>query len=165
MQAPATPPSKLEIVDVRVLTGGDIALARAMLGVFGREFEDEATYTDKQPEDRYLQRLLNSDTFVAIVAQAGPRVIGGLAGYVLPKFEQARSEFYIYDLAVDAGYRRRGVATAMIERLKRLAATRGIYVIFVQADYGDDPAIALYTKLGTREDVLHFDIAPGNSAA
>jgi hypothetical protein len=32
-------------------------------------------------------------------------------------------------------------------------------VIFVQADIGDDPAIALYTKLGVREDVLHFDIA------
>jgi aminoglycoside 3-N-acetyltransferase I len=29
----------------------------------------------------------------------------------------------------------------------------------VQADHGDDAAIALYTKLGTREDVLHFDIA------
>jgi hypothetical protein len=31
-------------------------------------------------------------------------------------------------------------------------------VIYVQADLGDDPAIALYTKLGVREDVLHFDI-------
>jgi aminoglycoside 3-N-acetyltransferase I len=28
----------------------------------------------------------------------------------------------------------------------------------VQADLVDPPAIALYTKLGTREDVLHFDI-------
>jgi aminoglycoside 3-N-acetyltransferase I len=28
----------------------------------------------------------------------------------------------------------------------------------VQADYGDDPAIALYEKLGRREDVMHFDI-------
>jgi aminoglycoside 3-N-acetyltransferase I len=32
--------------------------------------------------------------------------------------------------------------------------------VFVQADHGDDAAIALYTKLGAREDVLHFDIAP-----
>jgi aminoglycoside 3-N-acetyltransferase I len=34
-------------------------------------------------------------------------------------------------------------------------------VIFVQADTGaeDEPAIALNNKLGTREDVLHFDIA------
>ena len=31
--------------------------------------------------------------------------------------------------------------------------------MYVQADYGDDPAVALYTKLGTREDVMHFDIA------
>jgi hypothetical protein len=31
----------------------------------------------------------------------------------------------------------------------------------VQADYGDDPAVALYTKLGVREDVMHFDILPG----
>ena len=88
-------------------------------------------------------------------------MVGGLAGYILPKFEQARSELYIYDLAVDAGSRRRGVATRMIARLQRLAAERGAYVIFVQADHGDDPAIALYTKLGQREDVLHFDIAPG----
>lgn len=48
----------------------------------------------------------------------------------------------------------------MIEELKTIAAKRGAYVIFVQADTGveDEPAIALYTKLGTREDVLHFDI-------
>lgn len=147
-------------IEVRVLTADDVGLARAMLNLFGREFEDTATYGHKQPEDRYLQRLLGSDTFVAITAQIGQQVVGGLAGYVLPKFEQARSEFYIYDLAVDAAHRRRGVATAMIERLKRLAHTRGIYVIFVQADHGDEAAIALYTKLGVREDVLHFDIAP-----
>lgn len=34
-------------------------------------------------------------------------------------------------------------------------------MIYVQADTGieDEPAIALYSKLGRREDVLHFDIA------
>ena len=36
---------------------------------------------------------------------------------------------------------------------------------YVQADYGDNAAIALYTKLGTREDVIHFDIPPTPSAA
>jgi hypothetical protein len=42
--------------------------------------------------------------------------------------------------------------------LKKIAVGRGAYVIFVQADLGDDPTIALYTKLGRREEVLHFDI-------
>jgi aminoglycoside 3-N-acetyltransferase I len=51
----------------------------------------------------------------------------------------------------------------MIQEVKAAAARRGSYVVFVQADYGDDAAIALYTKLGAREDVLHFDIALSGS--
>jgi hypothetical protein len=31
--------------------------------------------------------------------------------------------------------------------------------MFVQADVGDEPAIQLYTSLGRREEVLHFDIS------
>jgi aminoglycoside 3-N-acetyltransferase I len=151
-------------IEIRVLGSQHVASLRKMLAMFGRAFDDLPTYTAHQPDDAYLQRLLESETFIAIAAIAGTEVVGGLAGYVLPKFEQARSEFYIYDLAVDDAHRRRGVATMMIEELKRVAAARGIYVIFVQADHGDDAAIALYTKLGVREDVLHFDIVPGDDA-
>jgi len=75
-------------------------------------------------------------------------VVGGIAAYVLPKFEQARSEMYIYDLAVAESHRRQGVATAMIAELQKVATRRGVYVIFVQADHDDEPAICLYTKLG-----------------
>lgn len=151
--------------DVRVLGTGDIASLREMLSVFGRAFGEAPTYIAHQPDDLYLHNLLSSSTFVAVSAVAGGKVIGGIAAYVLPKFEQARSELYIYDLAVEEGSRRQGVATAMIRELQGLAADRGVYVIFVQADQGDEPAIALYTKLGIREDVLHFDIAPQRSDA
>ncbi|GJL82101.1 MAG: hypothetical protein DHS20C01_17350 [marine bacterium B5-7] len=57
-----------------------------------------------------------------------------------------------------AEHRREGIATAMIEKLKDIAKARNDYVIVVQADIDDPPAIALYTKLGIREEVLHFDI-------
>jgi aminoglycoside 3-N-acetyltransferase I len=62
---------------------------------------------------------------------------------------------------VAAAHRRRGIATALIERLREIAASRGAWVIYVQADTGEEdaPAIALYSKLGRREDVLNFDIA------
>jgi aminoglycoside 3-N-acetyltransferase I len=148
-----------KLFDVRVLESGDTALLRGMSSMFGRAFDDVATYA-AGPPDAYLAGLLASSTFVAVAAMAGGSVIGGIAGYVLPKFEQARSELYIYDLAVDERHRRQGIATALIGELRRLAGERGIYVLFVQADRGDDAAIALYTKLGVREDVLHFDIAP-----
>lgn len=154
-----------EPFDVRVLGADDLASLRAMLSMFGKAFGDVPTFTARQPDDAYLQELLSSRTFVAVAAFAAGEVVGGIAAYVLPKFEQARSELYIYDLAVDQGHRRHGVATALIGALQRLAAQRGIYVIFVQADHGDDPAIALYTKLGVREDVLHFDIQPTQGCA
>jgi len=154
-----------EPVHVRALGAGDVPAMRRMLGLFGKAFDDLSTYVDNQPDDAYLIDLLTSINFVAISAFVGSTLVGGLTAYVLPKFEQRRAELYIYDLAVDAPYRRMGIATAMIEQLKRLAVSRRIYVIFVQADHDDEAAINLYAKLGQREDVIHFDIQPSKSAA
>lgn len=134
---------------------------RSVLQLYGQAFEDPHSYGSAPPDDAYLQGLLARDDFVQVAAFAGKgEVIGALSAYVLPKFEQARSEIYIYDLAVAAAHRRKGVAQALIGWLQDHAREIGAWVIYVQADYGDDPAIALYTKLGTREDVMHFDIEP-----
>lgn len=149
-------------LSTRLLAPTEASVLRGVLAMFGDAFEDLDAYSTKPPSDAYLARLLASETFLAVAAISDGQVVGGLAGYILPKFEQERSEFYIYDLAVAKHFRRQGVATALIRCLQDAAAERGIYVIFVQADYGDDPAVELYTKLGTREDVMHFDILPFN---
>jgi aminoglycoside 3-N-acetyltransferase I len=132
----------------------------SMLAVFGRAFGDPESYDRSRPDPGYLAGLLGSPNFVAVAAIQGGRVVGGLAAYVLPKFEQARSEIYIYDLAVDEPFRRRGIATSLINKLRSVAAERGAWVLFVQADRDDAPAVELYSKLGVRQEVLHFDIAP-----
>ena len=129
---------------IRRLAADDIGPMRAMLAMMGRAFDEVETYTGAQPDDAYLRRLLSGGQFSALAALAG---------------EQARSEIYIYDLAVDAACRRRGIATSLIDELRRVARERGAWVIYVQADPPDAPAMALYTRLGTREDVCHFDIA------
>lgn len=148
-------------LDIRHLTPDDLPIMDALLATFGEAFDDVATYTANRPSAAYLRGLLGGDSFIALAALKGREVVGGIAAYELGKFEQERSEIYIYDLAVAAAHRREGIATALIEKLKTVAAERGAYVMYVQADTGveDEPAIALYTKLGVREDVLHFDIA------
>jgi aminoglycoside 3-N-acetyltransferase I len=143
---------------IHALAPDDVALMEAILTIFGEAFDEVGTYSGARPSAAYLKRLLGSDYFIALAALRSGEVVGGIATYELRKFEQERSEIYIYDLAVAAAHRRQGIATALIVELKKIAAARGAYVIFVQADLGDAPAIALYTKLGTREDVLHFDI-------
>lgn len=126
--------------------------------MFGAAFGEVAAYTEMRPDTPYLERLLAGETFIALAALAGNVVVGGLAAYELRKFERMRSEIYIYDLAVAASHRRRGIATRLIAKLQHLAAARGACVILVQADSGDAPAIALYHKLGLCEPVLHFDL-------
>jgi aminoglycoside 3-N-acetyltransferase I len=140
------------------LTPRDLAPFKQLLAVFGAAFEDRSTYQDAIPSDAYLGKLLGRSHVVALVAQEGDAVVGGLVAYVLEKFERERAEVYIYDLAVAEPHRRRGIATELIQTLKRVAKGLGAYVVFVQADRGDDPAIRLYESLGTREDVYHFDI-------
>jgi len=145
--------------EIKRVTPDGLAVMAQLLDLFALAFEDPAAYASRRPSADYLNKLLASETFVALVALRDEQVIGGLAAYELVKFEQQRSEVYIYDLAVHPDCRRAGVATALIQALKPIAAARGAEVIFVQADRGDDPAIALYSKLGRREEVLHFDIA------
>ncbi len=143
---------------IKRLTKADLHLMDGLLDCFAVNFADHDNYTNNRPQPKYLQSLLNEQGFIALVACAENQVIGGLAAYELKKFEQARSEIYIYDLAVDAKNRRQGVATALINALQPIAKQCGAWVIYVQADQGDEPPIALYEKLGIREDVLHFDI-------
>jgi aminoglycoside 3-N-acetyltransferase I len=147
-----------------LLGADDLDGMKALLGLFGEAFEDPESYQSKVPGDAYLLQRLRDETFFAVVAfDAGGAAIGGLAAYELKKFEQERSEVYIYDLAVRAGHRRKGVATALICTLGEVARKRGAWIMFVQADTGeeDEPANALYRKLATEMIVAnHYDIEP-----
>jgi aminoglycoside 3-N-acetyltransferase I len=143
----------------RYLSPDDVPLLKSLLRVFGEAFGELETYQRTMPSDAYLSGLLAKPHFIAVAALDGGTVVGGLAAYQLDKFEQDRREIYIYDLAVLEAHRRRGIATGTINALREIAAQRDVYVIFVQADLGDAPAIALYDSLGTKETAHHFDIA------
>jgi len=150
-------------VTVRRIGPGDLAGFRAMNAVFAAGFEEPEHYAAAPPADAWAARWLANPDHVALLADMGGTPVGALAGYVLPKFEQARSEIYIYDLAVIAAARRRGVASALIAQLRVIAREIGAWTIFVQADIipEDEPARALYRKLASEEiTALHFDIAP-----
>jgi aminoglycoside 3-N-acetyltransferase I len=148
----------------RLLGAADLADMKALLRLFGEAFEDPDNYQSAVPSDAYLLARLRDETFFAVVAfDTAGTAIGGLAAYELKKFEQERSEIYIYDLAVSTSHRRKGVATTLIRTLGETARKRGAWIMFVQADVGEEdaPANALYRKLATEMIVAHhYDIVP-----
>lgn len=148
---------------VRRIGPGELAGYRAMNAVFSDVFEEPEHYSDHKPDDAYCDAWLANPNNVGIIAEDEGQAIGALAGYILPKFEQARSEGYIYDLAVCESHRRRGVATALIDEMRRVAREAGAWTVYVQADVfeEDEPARALYRKLSHQEIMAHhFDIEP-----
>jgi len=144
---------------VERLGPADLDRMKQVNRLFLEVFAEEA-YHGPGPGDAHLERLLADGKFIALAGWIDGEMAGALAAYELVKYEAERSEIYIYDLAVREEHRRRGVATALIEALKPIAREKGAWVIYVQADPPDAPAVALYDKLGVREEVLHFDIKP-----
>ncbi len=135
----------------------NLPLFDQMLDLFAEAFEDEESYSSRRPSKAYMLKLLGSGQFIGLVAVHDGCVVGAVTAYEIIKYEQERSELYIYDLAVSAAARRRGVATALISRLIEIGRLRGVSSVYVQADAEDEPAVALYSRLGARSDVLHFE--------
>ena len=148
------------MTSVERLGPDQIEAMRDALRVFADAFDEEENFFSAPPGDEYLARLLTDDRFIMLAARVDGRIVGALSAYELVKYEQERSELYIYDLAVAEAFRRRGIARGLIESLKPIARAKGAWVIFVQADRVDAPAVALYRSMGVEEQPLHFDISP-----
>jgi aminoglycoside 3-N-acetyltransferase I len=148
--------------EIKRLGAEDTPRMGELNAMFGAAFGEPETYGDAPPGQAWIEQVLAKDHVIVLAALQDGAVAGGLVAYELDKLEQARREVYLYDLAVAEPRRRQGIATALIRRLQEIAAARGAWVVFVQADYQDAPAVALYEKLGVREEVLHYDLkAPG----
>jgi len=147
---------------LRRLSGADLPAMRGLLALYAEAFEMPAEYLDKQPDDDWLGHLLQRPDFISLIAEREDgQIIGGLSAYLLQKFEQPRQEIFIYDLAVAEAWRRRGVASQMLGWMCREADRLGAWVIIIEADKGDEPAIQLYHKMASSEEMAHhFNLTP-----
>ena len=93
---------------------------------------------------RVLRSLADTATNV-VVARSGNRFVG----FAIMKY--ADDEAHLLLLAVQAGYRRRGVGSALIAWLEATARVAGIALISLEARAGNAAARAFYRGLGYRE--------------
>lgn len=133
------------------LNKDDLTKFRALNELFGDVFDDK-NYREQLPSDEYLIEFLSDERNIVLVAERDEKVIGGAVAYVLPKFEQARKEVYLYDLAVATDRQRLGIGKALMDELRRVAKSIGAYTVFLQADEGDR-AIKFYESLGPDENI------------
>jgi|YelNatPaOPRAMG01_1025707.scaffolds.fasta_scaffold06740_2 ribosomal-protein-alanine N-acetyltransferase len=73
---------------------------------------------------------------------ASPRVVGFSA------FHRVESEAELQNIAVNPGYRRQGIAKALIEDGCRRLYTAGVRKLFLEVRVSNLPALELYRKFG-----------------
>jgi ribosomal protein S18 acetylase RimI-like enzyme len=94
--------------------------------------------------------LLDDPDTIFLVAYDGDRPVGFTFGYELDRRHGDERMLFVYELDVDEAYRRRGIATRLMEELLRLAADDGIGDAFVLTEPDNVPANGVYRKVGGR---------------
>ncbi|WP_242968799.1 ribosomal protein S18-alanine N-acetyltransferase [Marasmitruncus massiliensis] len=111
------------------------------------------------PEVAALERQCFSQPWSAQVLEAelrnpnsvflAAKEAGRLAGYA--GMHRVMDEGYLFNVAVDSGFRRRGIATALVEKLVEFAKEKRMGFLTLEVREGNATAIALYKKLGFGE--------------
>lgn len=136
------------------LSSGDVSTAKQLFLLF-QQIDEIADPTEAS--DDYLKRLLSDPGFHVLTATSDGIVVGGITAYELPKYKRDETEIFLYELGVMENYRRKGVASALIDELLDLAAERQISAVFVATEADNIPAIELYRKtVGRPESAIFF---------
>jgi aminoglycoside 3-N-acetyltransferase I len=144
-------------IEIQKLAADDVDRFAAVVQLFAETFGME-NFT--LPARQHLARLIESDEFIALVATEGRRIAGGLTAYVIRQYYTEKPLVYIYDLAVDPAFQRRGIATRLITALKTWCAENDIGEAFVQATADDEHAVAFYRSTGALEEEVRYFFYP-----
>jgi len=147
-------------IEVRRLVAGDESVAKHVFVMMAHEFREPT----EELSDAQVKALLTDGRFWVIAALAGDDVVGGTTAHTIPMTHRAGSGLFVYDIAVRADHRRRGVGRALMRELQAQAATLSINELFVLADNDDAHALDFYRALGgVASAVTMFDFGASES--
>ncbi|MCB1024144.1 MAG: GNAT family N-acetyltransferase, partial [Acidobacteria bacterium] len=134
---------------IKTLTAEDTDKASELFHSFQ---VDDGIRDPTKASDEYLKRILSKADFHVIAASVDKTIVGGLVAYELLKYKDESAEMYLFEMGVDASFQRRGIGTALIEKLKDICREKGITEMFVGALDDNMPAKALYKSTGGSEE-------------
>jgi ribosomal protein S18 acetylase RimI-like enzyme len=123
-------------MDIRVLRPGDDGLVAAASHLFDGPARPDAT-----------ARFLAEDGHHLLIAYEEERAVGFVSGVEVTHPDKG-TEMFLYELAVDEPFRRRGIGRALVERLAAVARRAGCYGMWVITDEDNEAARATYEGTG-----------------
>lgn len=142
-------------IQIHRLAEQDAGSAAAVTQLMARVFEH-----GEGSSIECMQSLLRDERFWLFGAFADDQPVGGLGAHVLPLTSQHGAELFIYDIAVNPGFQRRGIGRQLRQAALGPAAEVGLMATFVPAESNDALALAFYRSIGgAKQPVSMFTAA------
>src|SRR5579859_3649304 len=137
------------MIEIRRLGVDDLALVFAAQHLF-----------DGPAQPSAARRCLDSADHHLLLALDGERPVGFVSGVEMTHPDKG-TEMFVYELAVDEPFRRRGIGGRLVRALADLARSRGCYGMWVGVDVDNVAARATYRAAGAEEpeDAVVFNWA------
>jgi len=96
----------------------------------------------------HMTKFLSNPSNVLLAAEVGTEIIGFLSAHSLDSLEHEAAAMFIYEVEVDAGHRRMGAGTALINHIQEIANARQMFEMFVLTNHSNTGAVAFYRATG-----------------
>jgi ribosomal protein S18 acetylase RimI-like enzyme len=106
-------------------------------------------------DDDEVMQLLGSDEETCLVAVAGERLVGFALGSLMEKPRSAWRYGWLEWLGVDPAYKRRGVATRLLNQLTSLFIRLDARIMLVDTDEDNSDALAFFRRNGFGQELRH----------
>ena len=123
-------------MEIRALGPGDDDKVMAASRLFDGSADESAT-----------SRFLGAEGHHLLVAYEQDQPAGFVSGVEVTHPDKG-TEMFLYELAVEEGFRRRGFARALVDALASVAKERGCYGMWVVTDADNTAALATYEGSG-----------------
>ncbi len=127
-------------MEIRVLRPGDDGLVAAASHLFDGPARPDAT-----------ARFLAEPGHHLLVAYEEGHAVGFVSGVEVTHPDKG-TEMFLYELAVDEPFRRRGYARALVDHLAGVARAAGCYGMWVVTDEDNSAARATYEGAGAQSE-------------
>jgi ribosomal protein S18 acetylase RimI-like enzyme len=121
---------------------------------------------DSPPELATAERFLVTPGHHLLIAYEDELPAGFVSGVELTHPDKG-TEMFLYELAVDEAFRRRGIGKALVGELLAIARSHGCYDMWVLTDHDNDAALATYRSTGTNDESSHvmltWDLPPASA--
>jgi aminoglycoside 3-N-acetyltransferase I len=142
-------------IDILKLSPNDIEDFSKLISVFEKAFEwDDFSF----PNISHLQKVMDNPYFLAFVAKADQKLVGGLTAHILHRYDSEKPAAYIYDIAILTEFQRKGIGKSLIATLNDYCKKEGFSEVFVQAETDDSQAVNFYrtTSINSELKATHF---------